>query len=128
MCVISDKYISKKIAQKDIKVYKVLFPEDDGFLHGPVFSRNQTYTVGKEATSPLDNCQRFGDTWFSERGLYSYGKKRYAKRYLKGCDLPYKLPYTSKIYKCTIPKGSEYLFNGMVYVSNRLLINKQCII
>lgn len=125
MCVISDKYISKKIAQKDIKVYKVLLPDDDGFLHGPVFTSKQTYTVGKEATSPLDDCQSFGDlVWFSKQGLYSYGKKRYAKHYLKYGDLP----YTSKIHKCTIPKGSEYLFDGMVYVSNILLINKECII
>lgn len=124
MCVISDKYISKKIAQKDIKVYKVLLPDDDGFLHGPVYTWNQTYTVGKEAISPLDNFHRVIDMWWSDRGLYSYSKKRYAKRYLKGCDLP----YTSKIYKCTIPKGSEYLFNGIVYVSNKLLINKECII
>lgn len=124
MCVVSDKCISKKIAQKDIKVYKVLLPDDDGFLHGPVYTLKQTYTVGKEETSPLDNCYRVGGMWWSERGLYSYSKKRYAKHYLKDCNLP----YTSKIYKCTIPKGSAYLFDGMVYVSNRLLINKQCII
>ena len=123
MCVISDKYISKKIAQKDIQVYKVLLPDDDGFLHGPVYALEQTYTVGKEATSPLDNFHRVFNMWWSERGLYSHSKKRYAKHYLK--ENGWNLPYTSKIYKCTIPKGSEYLFDGIVYVSNRLLINKE---
>ena len=119
MCLV---IVSKKlIADKDIVCYKFLRSdiEDRNHFYPPYFSfcykRNKLYK-----TNIITGKERFSDRTFAYNGFHSLVCK--LDRYLFDSYLP---DYY-KLYKCIIPKGSEYyLGRDEDIVSNQIIVKRR---
>jgi len=136
MCVYSNKPLEKKIAEKDIEVYKLLRCDSDK-LYSSYASTEKfkeryeielskeeiTWKIGETKTTELGEVDTRettkGTIFFTTKGLYSF---------------PIQNPVISfgskyKMFKAIIPAGSEY-YEGIndEYCSNSLkIIEEVCV-
>ena len=126
MCWISYKPPVKKIAKKDILVYKFV----NYNYYNPLinkctsFFRNFSYKFGVKYNTDIkiefDNsvCAM----WVGREGFHSYCNKKTALYNSKVYVLS---PFTT-VVKCIIPKGSEYYVNNQYeIISNSIIILKK---
>lgn len=123
MCFVQ-KFKSKKlmeermnnplIAKKDILVYKKLYLQSNGKkgkspLRGFLYEKGYTYYITNKQPFHIriPVYTRFSNTFFINRGLHSYAKRR-------------ETTYTN-IVEMYIPKGAIYYTNGKQYVSSQLM-------
>lgn len=140
MCWIGNKkeHFKKHIAQEDIKTYKLLRESQQSYF-SPCFGMN--YKIDEENESSIRKIVNEDFRYLRiEDGLHSYAINNIPVLLLhpfkhfnvhtngpvlsNGHALINSADYTYKsIYGiCIIPKGSEYYFNGLEYVSNRLIL------
>ena len=121
MCFIGYKD-NLKIADRDIKCYKCL----QSNMKSPCYEAE--YEIGKDIKSLftfdwLDDS--FKGVLKVEKGLHSYISIETAKRKAKSGQCWYNQVFMTAasspiVVECIIPKGSQYLTNGIEYVSDRL--------
>ena len=137
MCLITNKRLDIRTAERDFTTYKTLFQDTDGGLWSPCRLGYLKYNKGTEATSPLSEmtevpcsgtCMDKHKPWYeSGSGLYSYTRKKSAralKRALEGGHDGW--PYV--VCRCTVPKGAKYITDRDTVVSDRLIVNRKCIL
>ena len=117
-----DKY--KKIAKKDLTVYKV-FREYRGKFYSPF--RSTRYDIGYHYYQT--------DNKFTFKFFYSMGNRDYKLNIERGlhaytsiskCYNHMSINYNSVIVQCTMPKGSEYFVSSWCneIVSDNLILEK----
>lgn len=110
MCFIIDpKYPEKKIAKRDITCYKNLNSDMTSPFQG------MQYKLGVLYKQPI-GAIIYDDV--IREGFHSYSNKRKAIR----------MPDRDwSLYKCIIPKGSEYYYDSgyREYVSNQIIIKEK---
>ena len=127
----------RRIAEKDVTVYKILSKDMDGNYTAPY--RHTRYAIGKKYMVEVkpyhsgfsyDNCHiHEGLHSFSGNCLVQYGSTVDAYIYNERVQFLYSinvcLTSLAVIAKCTIPQGSEYYQNehGEI-VSEELIINE----
>ena len=143
MCLIITKFNKPKIAQEDIKCYKILFKSSvcPGLFYAPY--QNFNYKLGETYSTNISvsyNCNTFGLSFFRyifynlfdkfldvkgvNQGFHSFVNLKDAIKE-RNSDVDYK---RLVIGECIIPKGSKYYkgaysnYNG--YVSDNIRINK----
>ena len=121
MCFIAYKDIVK-IADRDIKCYKCL----QSNMKSPCYEAE--YEIGKDIKS-LFTFDWLNDSYKGvlkvEKGLHSYISIETAKRKAKRKEHWYNHVFMCAasspiVVECIIPKGSQYLTNGIEYVSDCL--------
>ena len=143
MCLVITKFNKLKIAQEDIKCYKILFKSSahPGLYYAPY--QSFTYELGETYSTNISvsyDCNTFGLSFFRfifykffndfldvkgvNQGFHSFVNLKDAIKERKE-DLNYE---ELVICECIIPKGSKYYkgaylsYNG--YVSDNIRINK----
>ena len=135
MCWFSDKTPLKRVARKDMKVYKVLKCGFNNSVSSIFFKK--TWILGVEEKMSYDIVvQWIGDKLVRiDDGLHSLKNKPFVWNDLwfieyDGCSYPVfkaDVVYNERVFECTIPKGSIYYMNDQgEIVSDRLIINGVC--
>lgn len=141
MCLVVHRDTQKKIAEKDITVYKELRHiyenvvsacyQDFNYRLEKLYKTEITKETPNEVIHTCFDCKdaevlmkAYGDSWRINENLVSYAQgfhSALAQDRFK--ELAY---YNSSIYKCVIPKGSEYYENlsGLI-VSNQIIIKNK---
>lgn len=135
MCLYSKKKIETTTAETDIPVYKVLYRPYRKTLYPPLYNNGRPYVKGKVSCNVLDEMEGcvpeeidtdgvyVFDEYRTSSGFYSIANRNGAKEFRnRFCSSKKKF----KIYKCTIPKGSQYITDGETYVSDKIRIDKLC--
>ena len=130
MCLITDK--PKQIAAEDITCFKVLSKDDDGMLIPCFYPNSMTYEFDTLYTTNIefDTVDRCPFTEFNlsdfpedvgESQAYGPGFHSMSCKFMHRAFKDY--ISRSLVYKCMIPKGSEYYedYSGC-YVSNQIII------
>lgn len=124
MCWTSNKIPVKRIAVKDITVYKVLLYDSfEMQLYSPYFG--QKVSVGQTVNADILMCQQDTDCYTIDEGIHSYNKLSRAREemeilFMNRLDIDEQYD----IYKCIIPKSSEYYINQYHEVVSNHLIYK----
>lgn len=124
MCLyLENNEVNAKIAEKDIKCYKVIKRLDDGSYETPY--RNYPIEIGEtyESRLILDEGYNFPKI---EIGLHSFKSLKFCKKNI--ATLKFLIPFNENEYfiaECIIPKGGEYYegkFNVFpnCYASNKI--------
>lgn len=133
MCLTSKEKLPIQTATSDMVVYKILYKSKDNKLHGPFFGFDISYkmnTKRHEFLSEMCPVVNFSsenletDHYSSSSGLYSYTTKESARSIIVHSFLK---PSRYKIYECVIPKGSSYITDGDVVVSDCIIIKRKCL-
>ena len=133
MCLTSKEKLPIQTATSDMVVYKILYKSKDNKLRGPFFGFDISYKMNTkchEFLSEMYPVVKFlsenleTDHYSSSSGLYSYTTKESARSLIVNNFLK---PSPYKIYKCIIPKGSSYITDGDVVVSDCIIIKRKCI-
>lgn len=114
MCFfISSKFPNELIAENNIRCYKIGTVNEKSFRS---LYKDFYYVYGR--------CYKLETKltpWFYrskiEKGFHSYAYIKYARNMISILSM-------DRIVKCTIPKGAKYYFNGVEYVSDRIIIHK----
>jgi len=147
MCLYSEKKIEITTAETDIQVYKVLYRPDRKTLYPPLYNDGRPYKKGEVLHTVLDEMECFfpqnpisdiadegsytpgvyvfDDEYRTRRGFYSETTRKAAREFKDKCCYPHN---KCKIYRCTIPKGANYITDGETYVSDTLKVVRRCII
>lgn len=134
MCLTSKEKLPIQTATSDMVVYKVLYKSKDNKLYGVFYGCDMSYKMNTKRHEFL--CEMYPvvnflsenletDHYASSSGLYSYTTKESARSFIADCFLK---PIRYKIYKCIIPKGSRYITDGNVVISDCIIIKRKCII
>ena len=123
MCFfIDEKYPNVQIAKKDMICYKVLVEGKD-VISSPFY--NYVWKIDKEESTYLERDSH--DYNVINLGFHSFSKKRAAGELSSkfGFDRDSKVKY--KVFKCIIPKGSNYYYNERhkEYVSNKIIVKSE---
>ena len=136
MCLIT-KQKEAFIAEEDIIVYKVLSDGACSIFERFEYELGEIYTEQIKESSRWDCLGILDSVWLNKeyphhtwqghrdliclgKGFHSIDKLKSAKEVLKGSR------DDSKIFKCTIPKGSKYFKNQVGFmVSSSIIINKK---
>lgn len=130
MCLHLKKNAKKKIADKDIVCYKVLFCNEIDKTHAVSQFEDFDYMLGRLEYSLLD-LPDYNYNVF--HGFHSYKYYEDALESIDGYSLNETLySVTAKAYKCIIPKGSAYYegiqpsmpYNMVGYCSNQIVIQE----
>lgn len=125
MCfIISEKYPTPKIAEKDIICYKILNRKTSPHQWWFVYKRNVRnekvdlcpHQIWDEGETPGS----FPKVWINE-GYYSYKRYGVIPKYNNYSQVP---PAHFRIYKMIIPKGTKYWENETEYVSETIILKK----
>lgn len=144
MCLITKNKLEIQTAKEDFVVYKVMYHNIENLILSPY--QFTEYEIGVEVITELDEmqmCQRNGlffpittildsvlpsQRWYrSKQGLYSFSKKKHARKLKTELNMDLGKP-RHKIYKCIVPKGSHYITDGTQFISDRLILKRKCII
>jgi hypothetical protein len=137
MCLYSEKKIETTTAETDIPVYKVLYRPDRKALYPPLYNDGRPYVKGKVLHTILDEMEgcvpeEIGTDdvyvfheYRTSMGFYSAATMKGAKEFRNTFCYP---KNKCKIYRCTIPKGANYITDGETYVSDALKVVRRCII
>ena len=134
MCWTCKKPI-KRIAKKDIEVFKIVYVDADSIVSA---IRNFTYELGKKYTSELEEPNVFDAFFVINVGLHSYSNKCtitnkvneyniYGPSRKSRCDYHKWLQICGSMYYaqklvCIIPKEAAYYINNIgEIVSNQLI-------
>lgn len=121
MCFVGYKN-NLKVADRDIKCYKCL----QSNLYSPCYEF--AYKLGENIKSDL-YFHMLDESWkgklMASKGLHSYISSETAKRIAKRRFHFYSQRFSCAsdsplVVECIIPKGSQYLTNGIEYVSDSL--------
>ena len=130
MCLHLKKNAKKKIADKDIVCYKVLFYDETDKTHAVSQFEGFDYMLGRLEYTPLD----FPD--YSYRVFHGFHSYKYYEDALESIDGYYLNESVwsamTKVYKCIIPKGSAYYegiqpsmpYDMVGYCSNQIVIQE----
>ena len=133
MCLTSKEKLPIQTATSDMVVYKILYKSKDNKLHGPFFGFDISYKMNTKRHEflcemrPVVNFSSENletDHYSSSSGLYSYTTKESARSLIVHSFLK---PSRYKIYECVIPKGSSYITDGDVVISDCIIIKRKCI-
>lgn len=126
MCFYLNDDTVKKVAQEDIRVFKVL--KISGQPHRGISPlQNHPYDLGTtyrlDGPLPLPSL-----AWDAEKrtrravfeGFHSFKEKEYAESYAIGWA-------QERVFEATIPAGSEYYENAEEIVSTALRVDKQLV-
>lgn len=130
MCLHLRENTKKKIADKDIVCYKVLFYDETDKTHAVSQFEGFDYMLGRFEYTQLDLPD------YSYRVFHGFHSYKYYEDALESID-GYSLnetlySVTAKVYKCIIPKGSAYYegvqpsmpYDMVGYCSNQIVIQE----
>lgn len=124
MCFVISRarYKGVQIADHNITVYKMLNTEIEGKLRPFSFTDTMIYELKKKNVEiPLQpNLKEYNNSIEVSKGYYSYKTITIAKKQVKYNSIK------NKLFKCIIPKGSEYIYNPWdgVIISSNIIIQK----
>lgn len=138
MCLITNKRLDIRTAERGFTTYKTLFQDTDGGLWSPYRFRDFKYNKGTEATSPLSEMTEAPShtgTWIdkyrpwyeSGRGLYSYTDRKSARTLKRELEAENE-GRSYVVCRCTVPKGAKYITDRDIVVSDRLILKRKCIL
>lgn len=135
MCLILTKQPRKNVAKKDIKVMKVLKPDNLSYYRDFKYEVGKTYNLGQE----LEVLNyKMSDFWYIYEGFHSFydGIKLYNMGDFGGLILQVVLKnlllegayysLSNIVAFCTIPKGAKYYHDAEkgLYVSDSIRIDE----
>ncbi len=136
MCLITEQK-KAKIARRDMTVYKEMIPVSDDIAKSPY--QYHSYILGELYTTKIEQGKDWtcygprDERWLDNNyPMWNLGKQAdkliCIERGYHACMTQDRVPEGSRecIYKCTIPKGSEYYTDktGLI-VSNQIIIVEQ---
>jgi hypothetical protein len=135
MCLHLRKNTKKKIADKDIVCYKVLFYDETDKTHAVSQFEGFDYMLGRLEYTQLDSPDAIHRVFF---GFHSYKyyedalESIYAYGGLLDCNCENFEENRAKVYTCIIPKGSDYYegiqpsmpYDMVGYCSNQIVIQE----
>lgn len=116
----TNKSLNRRIANKDIIVYKIVIPKDNGCIS---LFKEFNYDFHKKYTEFVNIDYRNG-WYFITEGFHSYEYLEKAWKILM-CVIIDIARFDARIVKCTIPKKATYYIDNLgTIVSSQIIINE----